>query len=205
MAKSKARKKATRRFRIELGIDQGAATLPRTNPNMRLFPLQNSLIDLTGGKGEETSAWYSQLRAGDRLSFRLVDISNLRSLQPPAPERHPDLLKFRFTDRDDPDKRANPFTERTSDWRISRLCRHRRSPVYSLLPGQKLPSWAILGKDESGHPVRWVTFAKSGKLHPFRIFELSVAISIRSAFGWVNQFVFDPEMIVCETGGAQGC
>ena len=67
------------------GINLNAATMPRTNPNMRLFPLQDALIDVTDEK-KPKPAWYTRLKPGDRMAFRLVDISNLSQSQGPLPE-----------------------------------------------------------------------------------------------------------------------
>ncbi len=187
-------------FRVELGINLYAAPVPQTNPNMRIFPLQNALIDVTDGEGQAKPAWYAHLGIGDTISFRLVDISNLH-----LPEREPEypelaLAEFYFTNPVT-GQPAHPFTERVVDWRFSDRLDDCSSPAYCPDTSVLLPSWDLLARDAVSEPIETLRFAdfettESG--NEFRAFELTVAIKM-ARDGWINHYVFDPEMIVSET------
>ncbi len=212
-------KPENKKFRVELGINLHAASVPQTNPNMRIFPLQNALIDITDGDQEDAApAWYSRLGTGDEISFRLVDISNLR-----APSIEPDyplfaLAEFYFNNPMT-GRPANPFTEKVIEWRFSDRLEDGPSPVYSLDPAHRLPTWDLIGRNGAGDDFEALHFADFSTLgdrshgdddpEKFRAFELTVAIKMVRD-GWVNHYVFDPEMIVSETdsegdgGGGKG-
>lgn len=190
---------AKKTFRIELGINLNAATISRTNPNMRLFPLQNALIDVTGGEEAAKPAWYTRLEVDDVLSFRLVDTTHLRNPQAPASYPAVTFLDFFFT-APDSGLPVSPFVESPSSWQISEQLRFRPSPVYSRWPDQELPTWDVFATTPAGKELTSVTLAGIGSGVAFRAFELAVALkTVRD--GWTDQFVFDPEMIVNETGG----
>ncbi|MEM7586728.1 MAG: hypothetical protein AAF560_25285 [Acidobacteriota bacterium] len=186
-------------FRVELGINLHAAPVPQTNPNMRIFPLQNALIDVTDGEDRAKPAWYAHLGIGDKISFRLVDISNLRL--PDHETTYPDLAIAEFYFNNPVTGRpANPFTRRVIDWQFSdRLdC---WSPPYCQEASVQLPSWDMIGYDASGEPIETLRFADFDQAESgdgFRAFELTVAIKLVRD-GWINHYVFDPEMIVSET------
>lgn len=182
----------TRDFRIELGLNRKATTLSRTNPNMRLFPLQNALVDITD-EDAPSPAWYSRLKAGDTLSFRLVDISDLD--RPELPETVPSRLYLSFRDPRTGGP-ANPFDENVQSWRISRTCELRQSPVFSRAGSPDLPTWDVLWRDDDGWKTDPLALARLGN-RDYRGFELAVALEVRRD-GWVDQFLFDPEMIVSE-------
>ncbi len=186
-------------FRVELGINLHAAPVPQTNPYMRIFPLQNALIDIIKGEDQAKPAWYAHLGIGDTISFRVVDISNLR--QPDRETKYPDIALAEFYFNNPlTGKPANPFTKRVVDWRFSdrRSC---FSPPYCLDESVQLPSWDLDGFDAAGEPIKTLRFADFEKAEAgegFRAFELTVAIKTASD-GWINHYVFDPEMIVSET------
>ena len=202
-------------FRVELGINLHAAPVPQTNPNMRIFPLQNALIHITKN-GEAKPAWYSHLGVGDEISFRLVDISNLR-----APSQEPDYPSFALAEFyfNNPvtGRPANPFAEDIVEWRFSDRLEDQMSPVYSLNPSHRLPTWDLVGRNTAGEDIESMHFADITELTEssddqvvFRAFELTVAIKMLRE-GWVNHYVFDPEMIISETdnegdgsGGGKG-
>lgn len=192
-------KAETKKFRVELGINLHAAPVPQTNPNMRIFPLQNALIDVTRGEAHARPAWYAHLGIGDEISFRVVDISNLRmpELEPEYP--HYALAEFYFnnpmTGRPD-----NPFTEKVVDWRFSERLDDCVSPAYSLRDTHRLPTWDLIARGADGEPIDSLVFADFRKPEDrgHRAFELTVAIKMVKD-GWVNHYVFDPEMIVSET------
>ncbi len=188
-------------FRVELGINLHAAPVPQTNPNMRIFPLQNALIDVTDGEDRAKPAWYAHLGIGDTISFRLVDITNMRV--PEHETTYPDLAVAEFYFNNPITGRpANPFIKRVVDWRFSErlTC---TSPAYCLDKSVVLPTWDLIPLDAAGEPIETLRFADFEKTeveqaHPFRAFELTVALKMASG-GWINHYVFDPEMIVSET------
>lgn len=206
-------KPENRKYRIELGINLHAAPVPQTNANLRIFPLQNALIDITEGEAEEAKpAWYSKLGIGDTLSFRLVDISHRR-----APEQeitYPSLaLAELYFCNPSTGQPADPFTESIGGWRISERSDDRYSPVFSLDSEHLLPNWDIVGANADGELFETLEFAdftgdggdgdggeSDGEedREAYRAFELTVAIKM-ARDGWVNHYVFDPEMIVSET------
>jgi hypothetical protein len=179
-------------FRIELGLNRKAAHLSRTNPNMRLFPLQNALIDVTD-EDEPLPAWYTRLETGDALSFRLVDITHLARSEPPEPA--PNLVKLTFRDPDR-GRPADPFEEDVRSWRISHTCELRPSPVFSRERSPDLPTWNVEWRGDDGWKSGRLTLARPSR-RKYRGFEMAVAVDIRRD-GWVDQYVFDPEMIVSE-------
>ena len=184
-------------FRVELGINLHAAPVPQTNPNMRVFPLQNALIDVTGDQAKP--AWYAHLGVGDTISFRVVDISNLRF--PGRETEYPDiaLAEFYFNNPQT-GKPATPFTEKVFHWSFSER-QSLPSPAYCLDPDVHLPSWDLVGCDALGRPIEPLIFAdfkQADSNEGFRAFELTVAIKT-AMDGWVNHYVFDPEMIVSDT------
>ena len=188
-------------FRLELGINLHAAPVPQTNPNMRIFPLQNALIDTTDG--DMKPAWYSRLGIGDEISFRLVDISNRRG-GPYEPD-YPDLALAEFYFNNPSTGRpANPFTEEVVGWQFSKRLDDQHSPVYSLNEEHLLPSWDLIARSSDGQQHETLKFAAFQQPaddecdDSFRAFELTVAIKMVKE-GWVNHFVFDPEMIISET------
>ena len=194
-------KPRNRKFRVELGINLHAAPVQQTNPNMRIFPLQNALIDITeGDNGGAKPAWYSRLGTGDEISFRLVDISNRRA-QSCGPDYPSFALAEFYFNNPTTGQPANPFAEAVVDWRFSERLDDQPSPVYSLSPEQQLPTWNFIGRSAEGEELESLHFAEfSGRSEgePFRAFELTVAIKMVRE-GWVNHYVFDPEMIVSET------
>lgn len=194
-------KPENKKFRVELAINLHSAPIPQTNPNMRIFPLQNALIEITEGDDNHTKpAWYSRLGTGDEISFRLVDISNLR-----APSYEPDYPRLALAElyfnNPTTGQAANPFTETIVDWRLSDRLEDRPSPVYSLDSTHQLPTWDLLGRNASGQELGSLQFAKFAECTDegkFRAFELTVVFKMVRE-GWVNHYVFDPEMIVSET------
>ena len=209
-------KPTPKKFRVELGINLHAAPVPQTNPNMRIFPLQNALIDITDGDGPDnaSAAWYSHLSTGDEISFRLVDITNLR-----VPEHEPTypsiaLAEFYFNNPNT-GQSANPFEEEVVGWRFSDRLEDQKSPAYSLNPDHLLPTWNLIGRNADGENLEvlrfadFTTYGDSEERTKFRAFELTVAIKVIED-GWVNHYVFDPEMIISETesegdgGGGKG-
>ncbi len=209
-------KRTSKKFRIELGINLHAAPVPQTNPNMRIFPLQNALVDITRGEAPEhaRAAWYSHLRAGDEICFRIVDISSLRV--PGHEPNYPSMALAEFYFNNPVTGRpANPFEEDVVEWRFSDRLEDQRSPVYSLNAEHLLPTWDLVGRSGAGEEYETLKFADFSTLeeveghHKFRAFELTVAIKMADG-GWMNHYVFDPEMIVSETesegdgGGGKG-
>jgi hypothetical protein len=182
-----------RTFRIELGVNFDAATIPRTNPNMRVFPLQNALIDVTQGESEATAQWYTRLHSGDRLSFRLVNITRIAggSLEVPR------LVELSFTDPDS-GLPADPFVEVVRRWQIEEPSKPRTSPVYSYGTRDKLLSWEIAWFDGNHRSTQPLTLASVED--GYCGFELAMAVGLHRG-GWYDQYVFDPEMIVGERGG----
>ena len=185
-------------FRVDLGINLHAAPVPQTNPNMRIFPLQNALIDVTDGEEKATPAWYAHLGIGDAISFRLVDISHLR--KPELDTQLPELAIAEFYfNNPATGQPAEPFTETVAYWRFSEEQRCS-SPVYCLKEGVELPSWDLVPYRAAGDPIESLQFADFETAEPgegFRAFELTVAIKT-AVDGWINHYVFDPEMIVSE-------
>ena len=187
-------------FRIDLGINLHAAPVPQTNPNMRIFPLQNALIDVTDGDDRAKPAWYAHLEIGDRISFRVVDISNMRLPEHDATYPPLALAEFYFNNPVT-GQPANPFTERVVEWRFSRRPEDCTSPAYCRDESVLLPTWDLIAYDAADEPIetlRFADFEKPESGHPFRAFELTVAIKLMRE-GWVDHYVFDPEMIVSET------
>ena len=186
-------------FRVELGINLQAAPVPQTNPNMRIFPLQNALIDVTEGEDRAKPAWYAHLGIGDTIAFRLVDISHRRFPQRPAD--YPDLAiaEFYFNNPITGNP-VNPFTERVAGWRFSER-RDCSSPAYCLDASMALPFWDLIPFDAAGETIdalRFADFEKAASGDGFRAYELTVAVKT-AVDGWINAYVFDPEMIVSET------
>lgn len=189
-----------KKFRVELGLNLHAAPIPQTNPNMRIFPLQNALIDITDE--ENKPAWYSRLGTGDEISFRLVDISGLR-LPSSSPPDYPNfaLVEFLFNDPAT-GQPSNPFTDEIVKWRISdRLEEDCPSPVYSLPLEHPLPTWDFVADNHQGEELKSLTLVDCEEGQTCRVFELTVAIKMLQPDGWVNQYVFDPEMIVSDSAG----
>lgn len=185
-------------FRLELGINLNSAIISRTKPEHRLFPLQNALIDITNGENAAGPSWYTRIQAGDQLWFRLVDISNLKQTQPATPPAHPAEIEFIFTE---PQTGApsSPFVDTPVSWQISNQAQRRTSPVYSLVPGQELATWDVYGLSATREQIPSTTFAE---VSGFQAFELSVTLGVeRNNDGSLDQFVFDPEMIVSERSG----
>lgn len=191
-----------KKFRVELGVNLHAAAIPKTNPNLRIFPLQNALVDVTAGNQAARPAWYSRLHGGDEMSFRLVDLSRLRV--PERPLDYPDLVVAQFIFNDPVSGQfASPFVQRVSEWRISGRMKKRESPAYSQEDGQKLPTWNFHGHTAKGKKLKPLKLARCPKGTLCRAFELTVVL--KSVVGdWVNHFVFDPEMIVSETDAGGG-
>ena len=188
----------TRKLRVELGINLHAAPIPQTNPNMRIFPLQNALIDVTD-PGDPKPHWYTCLRSADELSFRLVDISDLREVteEPDYPEVA--LAEFYFTNPTT-GQTSNPFTENIVKWKIGD--RHEedlQSPVYSVGSAMELPTWDFIALDHLDNEFPTLELASCAPLK-FQAFELAVVLKINRD-GFINQYVFDPEMIVDEFEG----
>ncbi|MEM7351751.1 MAG: hypothetical protein AAF657_13220 [Acidobacteriota bacterium] len=187
-------------FRVDLGINLHVAPVPQTNPNMRIFPLQNALLDLTDGEDRAKPAWYAHLGIGDTISFRVADISHRRS--PETETTYPDLVvaEFYFTN---PTTGAsdNPFTTQVIDWRFSERLEDCPSPAYCLDDSVLLPTWDLIAYDAAGEPIETLQFAdvtQSESGDGYRAFELTVAIKMVRD-GWVDHYVFDPEMIVSDT------
>ncbi len=187
----------TSHFRIELGINLRGATMTGTNPNSRFFPLQHEMIDITDPH-HPRPAWPTQPRAGDRLSFRLVDISSLDG--GPAEHSYPRfaVIRFYFTRRDVPlGVEKSPFVGSPHHWQIASSPEHSVSPVYSRPLDKVLPTWKIHHVDERDNAQDEVTFAP---VQGRRIFELSVLLAAQRGT-FVDQFIVDPEMIVSGTSG----
>lgn len=188
-------KNKNKKFRVELGLNLHAAPVPQTNANMRIFPLQNALIDITGGQNKP--AWYSRLGTGDEISFRLVDISSLRA--PTHKSDYPSLALAEFYfNNPATGLPTNPFTEEVVHWRLSDPLDDCLSPVYSVPQEQLLPTWDFVALSRQGEEFESLKFADCAEHQQFRAFELTVAIKMLSE-GWVNHYVFDPEMIISET------
>ena len=184
-------------FRIELGINLRGATMTGTNPNSRFFPLQHEMVDITAPH-RPRPAWPTQLRAGDRLSFRLVDISSLDG--GPSAESYPSfaIIRFYFTRRDVPlELESSPFIGHPQRWQIASAPEHRVSPVYSHPADRTLPTWKIHHVDARDNAQDEVTLAP---VEVRRIFELSVLLAAQRGT-FVDQFIVDPEMIVSGTSG----
>lgn len=199
---------SNKKFRVEIGINLNAAPVPLTNPNLRIFPLQNALIDITDGEAAAVPAWYSRLGTGDEISFRLVDTSNrgVGDSGGSGGAEYPQLVLTEFLIKDPKTGQAkNPFTEEVVDWRLTAPVDDCPSPVYSL-SDENLPAWDFVGYNRDGEQLSSMKFAECGEGETFRAFELTVIIRMLSG-GWVNQYVFDPEMIISETdseGGKDG-
>ena len=188
-------------FRVELGINHYAAPVPQTNPNLRVFPLQNALIEFGESAEDYKPAWYSRLGIGDEISFRLVDISSLR-----VPSHEPDYPGLGIAElyfcNPLTGETAHPFTQRIAEWSLSERLEDQVSPVYSLNPEHRLPTRNIIAHTFGGQEQSSLTFSDfdplEGNEQPFRAFELTVALKMK-VDGWTNHYVFDPEMIVSET------
>ncbi len=193
-------KPGNKTFRVELGINLYAAPVPQTNPNMRIFPLQNALVDVTDGDDQPKPAWYAHLGIGDAISFRLVDISNRRV--PDHEADYPELAVAEFYFNNPVTGRpANPFTRKVVDWRFSDRLEACTSPAYCLNESVKLPAWDLIPLSAKGKPIKTLRFADFDKAEsgqPFRAFELTVALKM-ARDGWINHYVFDPEMIVSDS------
>lgn len=187
-----------RHYRLELGINLNAATIPRTNPNMRLFPLQDALVDITDLETPK-AAWYSQLAPGDTMTFRLLDISNLSESTEPI-ETYPSvaLADFIFTDPNSGES-SNPFVEQVTRWQFARESESHWSPPYSRRRDQSLMSWGIHAEDSAGTTLPHVTLAAPETGRNERFTNLAVVIWTRRQ-GFIDQFIFDPEMIVGDIG-----
>ncbi len=191
----------SKKFRLEVGINLYAAPVPQTNPNMRIFPLQNALIDVTGGDHQHAKpAWYSRLSFDDEISFRLVDISRLR-----VPSHEPDypklVLAHLYFNNPMTGRPADPFTETVVEWRLSDRLEDQASPVFSADSAHLLPTWDLVGLNIAGENLQTLRFAKlieGTASKSFRAFELTMVLKMVRE-GWVNHYVFDPEMIVSET------
>ncbi|MEM9553499.1 MAG: hypothetical protein AAGC60_04520 [Acidobacteriota bacterium] len=204
-----------RRFRIELALDLHSAPIPNVNPNMRIFPLQNALIDFSHGDDAPRPAWYTNLAIGDELSFRLVDITTRR-----IPWDSPDyprlvVAEVYFTNPNT-GLRAHPFTEDVREWHLSEPLERQPSPVYSVATNRPLPTWNLVAVNTAGETVETLEIAGFDALGPsvsrpddhddslegdrvrYRAFELAVILRMQHN-GWVNHYVFDPQMIVSET------
>lgn len=185
-----------RRLRIELGINLNATTMTKTDPKKRLFPLQNTLVDIT--ENEPKPLWYSQIRSGDELSFRLVDITDLS--RPDTPPCRPACVSLVFSAPTTGDS-CNPFEQTILEWKVDRTATERFSPVYSTVTGKKLPTWDLVWRGEGGQgwQRRPVTLAALGR-DRYRCFEMSMALVVdRERELRDAHFVFDPEMIVSES------
>ena len=181
---------------MEIGINLQAATLPRTNPNMRLYPLQHGLVDMTDPE-KEMPAWVTRLRAHDHLSFLLVDTTQIsrgheRELALPSLG----LVEFLFTNPNS-GRQENPFEEDVTSWKVSDVEEPWVSPVYSHPPDKSLPSRRISALNRRGEERDWLTLATFQPGEGPRLVELTVALRLERA-GWIDQFVFDPEMIISD-------
>lgn len=183
-----------RKLCIELGINLDAAPITCTDPAKNLFPLQNALLDVTDD-GRPKPLWYSQLRSYDELSFRLVDITDL--LDPQTPASRPTTVKIRFADPVT-GKPLDPFEQAVSGWKLDPTSTLRFSPVYSAPAGRDLPTWNLLWQSGNTWHDGPLTLAATGQA-PFRGFEMSMALEVHRG-SEVSHYVFDPEMIVSETG-----
>ena len=193
-----ANKPKKRIFRVELGINLHAAPVPQTNPNMRIFPLQNALIDVTDGDDQPKPAWYAHLGIGDEISFRVVDISKLRG---DGETEYPDLVLAEFFfNNPNTGRSVNPFDQEVISWRFADRGPDQPSPPYSL-DGCEFPVWDMVPHNALGKPIESLEFAdfpKAERGMGFRAYELTVVLKLYRE-GWVNHYVFDPEMIVSET------
>ena len=182
-----------RRLRVELGINLDAKTMTKTDPDKRLFPLQDALVDIT----EEWPKpfWYSHLRPHDRVSFRLVDITDLSRPRPRAQPCCPTSVHLAFSDPTSGDS-CNPFEQKIQGWKVDSTSTRRLSPVYSMATGDKLPTWDLLWQGEDGWQSGPVTLAALGQVR-YRCFEMSMALAVQRDS--IDCFVFDPEMIVSES------
>ncbi len=184
-------------LRLELGINGNAAPIVETRWKSRYLPLENALIDLTDGDSPSPQ-WFTKIHAEDRISFRLVDISDLDDPVPPLPSP-PALIDFFFT-QPETGERAAPFCEegeKPLKWKISRASTPRWSPVFSRDEGQELPTWDLFAETPAGRHDE-LTFRRG--TGAFRAFQLSVALEVHRA-PYRDFFVFDPEMIVSDTDG----
>lgn len=188
-------------YRVELGINLKAATMPRTNPNMRLFPLQDALVNVTDADSPKP-AWYTGLKPGDTMTFRLVDISNLSQSDGPMAS-YPTLVlaDFIFTDPN-LGNNVSPFVEQVTGWTFGER-QLLPSPAYSLNPDQKLLSWDICPENANGATHRRVELAKPKKGDRQRFVNLAVVIWAKRD-GFIDQFIFDPEIIINEADGGKG-
>lgn len=189
---------APRKFRMEIGINLQAATLPRTNPNMRLFPLQHALVEVSED-GKEGPAWITRLRARDQLSFLLVDTTGLfrghtRELAQPSLG----LVEFLFTNPNS-GRQENPFEEGITSWEVAELAMPRVSPVYSHPADELLPTRQLYALSREGRRDEWLTLAPFQPGEGPRLVELTVALRLERG-GWTDQFIFDPEMIISDIG-----
>ena len=131
--------------------------------------------------------------------FRVVDISKLRAVgeDPTYPELV--LAEFYFNNPNT-GQAANPFTKSVASWRFGEGGGSQPSPAYSL-DGCEFPVWDVVPHDALGRPISTLEFddfPKAEQGAQFRAFELTVVIKLYRE-GWVNHYVFDPEMIVSET------
>lgn len=197
-------KPETKRFRVELAVNLHAAPIPKTNPNLRVFPMQNALVDLTKGEDHAEPAWYSRLAVGDEISFRLVDISNWR-LSDAEPDYSLLTLAELYFNNPVTGRKTNPFTQTVLDWRLSdRISEDQPCPAHNPDPDERFPAWNLLAHTVDGELLETLQLAGLDPLEAgdepgiFRAFELTGVLKERRD-GWVNHFVFDPMMIVSET------
>ena len=182
-----------RTFRLEIGVNLSASNLDHSPPNENLFPLQNALVDITQDE-QPRPAWYSIFRPQDELVFRLVDITRL--LEPPAPPMatvalHVDIAPL--------GQQQGPFTEMPASWSVESMMMRRKSPPFNPEPID-LPTWEIQPLDENGQPISLIFALVKGLTR----FELSVALDVDLGSGDIRKYVFDPELVVSETGGGMG-
>ena len=184
-----------RTFRIDFGVNLLAANILHTPPEQNLFPLQNALVNITR-EGHPEPDWYSTFRPGDTLVFRLVDITHLVKTQDP-PTATADLAVA--ITLPDTGEHSDPFTQMPASWAIDPTMVRRKSPPFN--PAMRsLPTWEIQPLDKNGQPISLIFAQVKG----LATFELSVALSIDLGDGDIRNYVFDPELVVSETGGGMG-
>ncbi|MEM8933977.1 MAG: hypothetical protein AAGE94_22490 [Acidobacteriota bacterium] len=184
-----------RAYRLELGLNLRAAVLVGTRWRNRYFPLENALVDVTKPDRPQP-AWFTHLRPGDRLSIRLVDISCLGEPSSRTTPTFPALVDLHFT-TPDTGEATSPFVDPPRVWKLATEATPRWSPVYSRRREQRLATWDITGETPAGIPNPLVFAPVDGE---FAAFQLSVVLRVdRDPFS--DFFVFDPEMIIGDTGG----
>lgn len=192
-----------RSFRVELGFDREADRILGTRPESHLYPLQNALVDITGGDGpgQAKPAWYTKLSPKDTVYIRLLDITDLvhgtcdAGHQPSPPS--PSTLIIETTHPRDQGQRVKVL-EQEAHWR-PKYARCVSSPVFST--GNQQFSGFDLYPNPADSLPGVIRDLPAGE--PFLTAELSMLIQIDGVTH--KKFVFDPEMIIGpQSGGGPG-